>query len=147
MGRMGITDKAKEFADVALEKAGEYSEKAAEKAAELSDVAREKAPRYVDRAADIAVKAVDATAAGVDKATRGRFHEKLEGATSKVGESLDRPRPGRPTTVTAAGVEQPDAPAPAAADVAGQEGRPITPAATNPEATDAGPDAAPGPKG
>lgn len=96
---MGITDKAKELADLALEKAGEYSEKATElagkageKAAELTETAREKAPSYVDRATELAGKAVDATAAGVDKATQGRFHDKIETATGKVGETLDRAR-------------------------------------------------------
>jgi hypothetical protein len=82
---MGLREKAKELADVALQKAGEYSQKAAEKAAELSEVAREKAPGYVDRAADLTVKAVDATASGVDKATGGRFHEKIEGGRREGG--------------------------------------------------------------
>jgi hypothetical protein len=135
MGRMGLTDKAKELADVALEKAGEYSEKAAEKAAELSEVAREKAPGYLDRAAELAGKAIDATAAGVDKITGGRFHEHLEHATAKVGETLDRARPGT-GAAGAANAGAPDGPdiAPrAAADVVGQEGEPITPATTNPE--------------
>lgn len=96
---MGITDKAKELADLALEKAGTYSEKATElagkageRASELSETAREKAPSYVDRAAELAGKAVDATAAGVDKVTQGRFHDKIEAATGKVGETLDRAR-------------------------------------------------------
>jgi hypothetical protein len=90
MVRMGITDKAKELADIALEKAGEYSEKAAGKASELADTAREKAPGYLDRAAELAGKAVDATAAGVDKATGGRFHDKIDSAHGKVSETLAR---------------------------------------------------------
>jgi len=129
MGRMGLMDRAKELADAALVKAGEVSERAAE----LSGTAREKAPGYLDRAADLAVKAADATAGGLDRATGGRFHDKLEGATARVGETLDRPRAAqRPTTVDA----EPEPAAPTAADVAGQAGEPITPAATNPEATD-----------
>ena len=111
MGCMGITDKAKELADLALEKAGEYSEKATElagkageKAAELTETAREKAPSYVDRATELAGKAVDVTAASVDRATQGRFHDKIETATGKVGETLDRAR-------TAGGTkDEPDAP-------------------------------------
>jgi hypothetical protein len=122
MGRMGLTDRAKELADTALLKAGE-----------LSGVAREKAPGYLDRAADLAVKAVDAAADGVDRATGGRFHDKLEGATARLEETLDRPRPAeQPTTV----VVEPDVAPAAPTDVAGQAEQPITPAATNPDATD-----------
>jgi hypothetical protein len=81
MDGMGITEKVKELTDTALLKAGE-----------LSEVAREKAPGYVDRAADFAVKAADVAANGVDRATGGRFHEKIEEVTAKVEASLDRPR-------------------------------------------------------
>jgi hypothetical protein len=159
---MGLTEKAKEFADVALEKAGVYSEKAAVKAVELSDAAREKAPGYLDRAADAAGRAVDTAAAKVDKATGGRYHEKIEGVTAKVGESLDR-RPGTTapgTTAPGTGATQPPGPVIVPSvpdDVTGHAGGPITPAATNPEATDndtdgrgtgtGGPGTIPGPTG
>jgi hypothetical protein len=96
MDGMGLTDKAKELTDVALLKAGE-----------LSEVAREKAPDYLDRAADLAVKAADAAASGVDRATGGRFHEKIEEVTAKVGASLDRPRPTDTPTVV---IVEPDEP-------------------------------------
>jgi hypothetical protein len=76
---MGLTDKAKELTDIALVKAGE-----------LSEVAREKAPDLFDRAADLAVKATDAAASGVDRATGGRYHERIEEVTAKVEASLDR---------------------------------------------------------
>lgn len=138
MGGMGLTEKAKELADAALEKAGVYSERAAVKAAEFSDVAREKAPGYLDRAAELAGKAVESAAAGVDKATGGRFHEQLEDVSAKVGESLDRSRPTAtaPTTVPDEATGPVIVPAPA--DVAGQADAPITPAATNPDATETG---------
>jgi hypothetical protein len=96
MDGMGLTDKAKELTDTALLKAGE-----------LSEVAREKAPGYLDRAADFAVKATDAAASGVDRATRGRFHGRIEDVTAKVGASLDRPRPTDAPTVV---VVEPDEP-------------------------------------
>jgi hypothetical protein len=96
MDGMGLTDKAKELTDTALLKAGE-----------LSDVAREKAPGYLDRAADLAVKATDAAASGVDRATGGRFHERIEEVTAKVGQSLDRPRPTDAPTVV---IVEPDEP-------------------------------------
>ncbi|HLU58400.1 MAG TPA: hypothetical protein VKZ81_23325 [Pseudonocardia sp.] len=92
---MGLTDRAKELADVALQKAGE-----------LSEVAREKAPGYLDRAADLAVKAADVAATKVDHVTGGRFHDKIEEVTAKVGESLDRPRQTDSPTV----VVEPDEP-------------------------------------
>lgn len=103
---MGLTDKAKELTDAALLRAGE-----------LSEVAREKAPGYLDRAADLAVKATDAAASGVDRATGGRYHDRIEGVTTKVGQSLDRPRAADSPTV----VVEPE--------------EPITPATTNPDAT------------
>jgi hypothetical protein len=96
MDRMGLTDKAKELTDTALLKAGE-----------LSEVAREKAPGYLDRAADLAVKAADAAASGVDRATGGRFHEKIEEVTAKVEASLDRPRPTDGPTVVVVDPDEP----------------------------------------
>jgi hypothetical protein len=96
MDGMGLTDKAKELTDTALLKAGE-----------LSEVAREKAPGYLDRAADFAVKAADAAASGVDRATRGRFHDRIDEVTAKVEASLDRPRPTDAPTVV---VVEPDEP-------------------------------------
>jgi hypothetical protein len=111
MDGMGLTDKAKQLADAALLKAGE-----------LSETAREKAPGYLDRAADFAVKAADAAADGVDRATGGRFHDKLDGASARVGEKLDRPRPSAPPTTTG----KPEAPT----DTTGQAGGgPSTPTA------------------
>ena len=96
MDGMGITEKAKELTDTALVKAGE-----------LSEVAREKAPGYLDRAADFAVKAADAAASGMDRATRGRFHDRIDEVTAKVEASLDRPRPTDSPTVV---VVEPDEP-------------------------------------
>jgi hypothetical protein len=93
---MGLTDKAKELTDNALVKAGE-----------LSEVAREKAPDLFDRAADLAVKATDAAASGVDRATGGRYHERIEEVTAKVGASLDRPRPTDAPTVVVVEPEEP----------------------------------------
>jgi hypothetical protein len=132
---MGITERAKELADAALLKAGE-----------LSEVAREKAPGYLDKAADVTVKAVDAAASGVDRVTGGRFHDKLEDVTTKVEEGLDRPRPTTPTTTASATIVEeagttPTTPTPTPASVADEGEPPITPAATNPEAT--GPDTTP----
>ena len=107
MGRMASADKVKIVVDNALRKVGEYSdkasekaavlaEKAAEKAGELTEVARERAPGYLDRAAELAGKAADATAASVDKATSGRYHEKIDTAHGKVDDTLHRVRTAPP---------------------------------------------------
>jgi vacuolar-type H+-ATPase subunit E/Vma4 len=111
-----MTEKAKEIADTALEKAGEYSEKAAEKATELAELAREKAPGYLDRAAELAGKAADVAAAGVDKATGGRFHDQIDSAHDKVGDALGRVRtdtadaePDAPPFAGGLGTPAPDA--------------------------------------
>jgi hypothetical protein len=145
-GGMGLREKAKELADVALQKAGEYSEKAAE----FSEVAREKAPGYLDRAADMTARAVDVAASNVDKATGGRFHDKIEVATAKVGQTLERSRSAEATRPPEAGDTTPTGPAaggstsaaspgPASTATSASHERPgekITPAATNPEATE-----------
>ena len=131
---MGLTEKAKEFADTAFEKLGLFGERAATKVAELSGVAREKAPGYLDRAADVAGKAVENTAARVDKATGGRYHDKIQGASTKVGHTLDR-TPGTAAPGTGTGTPSGPVGAPPASDVAGQAGGPVTPATTTPDAT------------
>jgi hypothetical protein len=146
-GGMGLRDKAKELADAALQKAGQYSGKAAE----FSEAAREKAPGYVDRAADMAARAVDVAATNVDKATGGRFHDKIEGATAKMGQSLERSdaeatRPpgagdATPSAPAAGGFPSTAAPGPTstAPSTSASDERPgerITPAATNPDATE-----------
>lgn len=138
MGCMGLSDKARELADKATEKAGELAGKAGElagkateKAGELSGTAREKAPGYLDRAAELAGKAVETAASGVDKATGGRFHDQLDTATTKVGETLGKARTG--PDPAAGSAEPPLLPGPAG-DASGQAGAPITPATTNPEA-------------
>lgn len=124
---MGVTEKAKELADIVFEKLGLFGERAATKVAELSGVAREKAPGYLDRAADVAGRAVENTAARVDKATGGRYHDKIEGASTKVGQTLDR------TTDTAApGTPSGPPGTPPASDVAGRAGEPST---TTPDTT------------
>ena len=129
---MGLTEKAKGFADLVFEKLGLFGERAATKVAEFSGVARERAPSYLDRAADMAGKAVESTAARVDKATGGRYHDKIEGASTKVGQTLDR-TPG----TAAPGTGTPSGPVgtPPASGVAGQAGGPVTPATPTPDNT------------
>jgi hypothetical protein len=126
---MGLTEKAKEFADLVFERLGLFGERAATKVAEFSGVARERTPGYLDRAADMAGKAVESTAARVDKATGGRYHDKIEHASTKVGHTLDR------TPGTGTGTPSGPVGAPPASDAAGQAGGPVTPAPTTPDTT------------
>jgi hypothetical protein len=108
---MGLTEKAKELADVTFLRAGKFSESA-----------REKAPDFIDKAADATVKAIDAATSGIDRVTGGKFHEKLDGAVAKMEEGLDRPRSAGATTVTAEVVDEPGtAPSGPAAGATGQD--------------------------
>lgn len=110
---MATADKVKIVVDNALRKVGEYSEKASEratglaedaakKAGEFTEIAREKAPAYLDRAAEIAGKAADVTAERVDKATGGRYHDKIDSVHGKLDETFHRvrqaPAPGSEAT-------------------------------------------------
>ncbi|GAA1185678.1 antitoxin [Pseudonocardia alaniniphila] len=121
---MGLTEKAKEFADRLFGKLELFGERAATKVAEFSGVAREKTPGYLDRAADMAGRAVESTAARVDKATGGKYHDKIEGASTKLSHTLDR-TPG----TAAPGSATPSAPPASAA------GGPVPPATTTPDTT------------
>lgn len=96
-----VAEKVAEVAEKVREKAPAYVDRAAglvrekapayaEHASDLADQVREKAPGYVDRAAEFAGRAAEATAAGVDKATGGRFHDRIDQAHGKVEETLDR---------------------------------------------------------
>lgn len=97
----GYVDRA---AGLVREKAPAY----AERASGLADKVRDRAPGYVDRAADFAGRAADATAAGVDRATGGRFHDPIDKAHGKVEETLDR-RAKPATDATTAGPADGDA--------------------------------------
>jgi hypothetical protein len=134
-----------------------FAEKAAQQARRLAETAKakadeyglvEKAGEYTGKAAELAGRGVDAATAGVDKATGGRFHDQLDTVNTKVAETLERARqagaqtPPPPDTPPAPG--EPPTPATSAgdsgvetrgaADASGQDGAPITPASTNPEA-------------
>jgi hypothetical protein len=148
---MGLADraaeKARQLAETAKAKADEYGvrEKAAgytEKAKAKADEygVREKAAAYTGKAAELAGRGVEAAAAGVDKATKGRFHDQLDTVSTKAGEGLSRIRSATEGVAPAAGGTTPQPPAtppvppPVSPEVAGQDGAPITPASTNPEA-------------
>lgn len=86
---MSFLDKAKQVAEDLVEKAGPLAEKAkplAEKAKPLA----EKAAPYAEKAADLAVKGVSSAASTMDKATGGKYHDRIETVSGKVAEALNR---------------------------------------------------------
>ncbi len=74
----------------AINKVGPYAEMVAEKAGPLVEQAREKAAPYVEKAVPIAVKGVEAAVSTVDKATGGRYHDRIENVSQLVGNALNR---------------------------------------------------------
>ena len=86
---MSFLDKAKQVAEDLVEKAGPLAEKAkplAEKAKPLA----EKAAPYAEKAADLAAKGMSSAASTMDKATGGKYHDRIETVTGKVAEVLNR---------------------------------------------------------
>lgn len=91
-GKMG--DRAKVAAGDLAEKAGPLAEKAkplAEKAKPLA----EKAGPLAEKAGHLAAKGVSAAASSMDRATHGKYHDKIENVSGKLGKALNRDgRPG-----------------------------------------------------
>jgi hypothetical protein len=81
-----ITEKASVLAGQAVEKAGPALEKAKEVAVELA----EKARPIVEKAAARTAHGVSAAAEQLDRATSGKYSDKLSSASSKVEQKLDR---------------------------------------------------------
>lgn len=61
-----------------------------DKVKRLASQAREKTGPLAKQAKETTAKGVDAAASGVDKATGGRFHDRIEGVSNKVDQALDR---------------------------------------------------------
>jgi hypothetical protein len=113
---MTFMDKAKDLAskvgDKATQVAGELADKAgplADKAKPLAEKAKpllaEKAGPLAEKAGNLAAKGVSAAASSVDKATGGKYHDRIETVTGKLGDVLNRdggtapteePRPDQP---------------------------------------------------
>jgi hypothetical protein len=96
--------KAAPLAEKAAEKAGPLAAQAAQKAAEAAAQAKEKAgplaAQAKEKASDLASKAaphvshgVDVAAGGIDKATGGRFSDKIETVQGKVHDTVDKAAP------------------------------------------------------
>lgn len=107
-----ITDKAAQLAAQVAAAAGPAKDKAAELAATaaaaagpLAAQAKGKAAELAERAGEVGAKGVSALAEGLDKATGGKYSDRISAVTSKLEDRLD---PGLPTDTPPA----PSAPAP-----------------------------------
>lgn len=83
-----FTDKAREAAAQAAQAAGPALEKTKEVASDLAD----KAGPYVERAAELTAHGVSAAAEQIDKATGGKYSDKISSVSSKIEDQLDRDR-------------------------------------------------------
>jgi phage-related tail protein len=114
---MSFLDKAKDMASKVADdlagKAGPLGEKAkplAEKAKPLA----EKAAPYAEKAATLAAKGVSSAASTVDKATGGKYHDRIESVSGKLGDALNRDgrstkqEPGAPSAPTPEPKENPE---------------------------------------
>ena len=94
---VSFLDKAKQVAEELVEKprgpdgARRPSRAVAEKAKPLA----EKAAPYAEKAADLAVKGVSSAASTMDKATGGKYHDRIENVSGKVTERAQPRRPAR----------------------------------------------------
>lgn len=96
-----ITDKAAQIAAQIAAAAGPAKDKAAELAATaaaaagpIASQAKGKAAELAERAGEAGAKGVGALAEGLDKATGGKYSDRISSVTSKLEERLD---PGNPT--------------------------------------------------
>jgi hypothetical protein len=80
-----ITEKASELAGQAAQAAGPALEKAKEVAGDLAV----KAGPLVEKAAVMAAQGVSAAAEQIDKATGGKYSDKISAVSSKVEAALD----------------------------------------------------------
>jgi hypothetical protein len=81
-----FTDKASELAGQAAEKAGPAIVKAKEVASDLA----EKAGPIIEKAAELAAHGVSVAAEQIDRATKGKYSDKLSSASTKIEEKLER---------------------------------------------------------
>jgi vacuolar-type H+-ATPase subunit H len=83
-------EKAGPLVEQAINKAGPYAEMVAERAGPIVAQAKEKAAPYIEKAVPYAVKGVEAAVSTADKATGGRYHDKIENVSQLVGDALNR---------------------------------------------------------
>lgn len=91
-----ITDKAAALAAQAAAAAGPLKDKATElagtaaaAAGPMASQAKVKAVEFAERAGELSAKGVEALAETIDKATGGKYSDKISSVTSKLEEKLD----------------------------------------------------------
>ncbi|HEY0808421.1 MAG TPA: antitoxin [Pseudonocardiaceae bacterium] len=94
-GRLNMTfmDKAKDLASKVTDKANQVAGELADKAGPIAEKAKplaEKAAPLAEKAGNLAAKGVSAAASSMDKATGGKYHDRIETVTDKLGEALNR---------------------------------------------------------
>lgn len=108
---MPVFDKLKKLADQAKEKAGPMVADAKEKAGPLAAQAKEravplaaqakvKAADLASKAAPVAAQGVDRASASLDKATKGKYTEKISGVHGKVNSTLTSAGEPKPAAAT-----------------------------------------------
>ncbi len=99
-----ITDKATELAGQAAAAVGPLAAQAKEKASELAGQAaaaagplalqaKDKATELAEKASEAAAHGVSALAKSLDKATGGKYSDRISSVTAKLEERLDRDKP------------------------------------------------------
>ncbi|HEX3649450.1 MAG TPA: antitoxin [Pseudonocardiaceae bacterium] len=83
---MSLFDKAKDLASKVADDLAGKTGPLSEKAKPLA----EKAAPYAEKAAGFAAKGVSTAASTVDKATGGKYHDRIETVSGKLGEALNR---------------------------------------------------------
>jgi vacuolar-type H+-ATPase subunit H len=83
-------EKAGPIVEQAINKASPYAEMVAEKAGPIVEQAKVKAAPYVEKALPYAVKGVETVVVTADKATGGRYHDKIESVGQLIGDALNR---------------------------------------------------------
>lgn len=87
---MGFMDKAKDMAMKAGNKANDVAEDLAQRAGPMARDLKHRAVPYAEKASDMATKGMHAAAANVNKATGGKYQDKIERISGNVDDALGR---------------------------------------------------------
>ena len=108
-----MLDKLKKIADQAKEKAGPMAQQAKEKAGPMAGQAKEKATELASKAAPAVSQGVDKAAGSLDKATKGRYTEKIDkvqGVVHQTAQKVGEKSAGTGTAGAAAPPRRPMSP-------------------------------------
>jgi antitoxin protein of toxin-antitoxin system len=89
--RMGLRDKAKDLATKVTHKATEVAGELADKAGPLAEKAKplaEKAKPLAEKVKPLAAKGISVAASSANKVTGGKYHDKIDNMSEKLGNVL-----------------------------------------------------------